>query len=197
MLRLTCDLGGSKSGLQTSYEVEAGGSFVVGLVAEHVGDGKSTAFDTIILEILYNDKDYVLFTDPRSHPIVGELPHERVADAFDRRPLKIGRRNDPGGAFTNGSLLTLRPATGDFYGPYKTTTGRAGITSTDGPFDVEQGRPIIVMGGVMFANAETAGGESSVVLSAHVFKGNKPVAVEAVTSTVKVRPRAGRKPFDV
>ncbi len=197
MLRLTCNVDATKPGINTKREVGAGEAFEVGLVAEHFGEGKSTAFDTIILEILYNDREYVLYTDARSHPIVGDLPHEQVVDAFDRRPLRLGRHDDKGGPFADGSLLTLRPATGDFYGPYKTTTGRAGISMPGRPVEATPGKPIVVMAGKMFALAESAGGESTIALSAHVFNGSRPVAFEAVPSTVVVTPRAGRKAFDV
>lgn len=198
MLRLICNIDATRQGLHVKREIEAGTAFDVGLVAEHVGEGKATAFDTIILEILYNDHDYVLFTDPRSHPIVGELAEiTKTVDAFDKRPLQPGRESDAGSPFSSGSLLALRSSTGDFYGPYKTSTGRAGISAVGKAFEVSHGRPVTVMAGRMFALAETAGGESTVVISAHVFNGSHPVATESVPSTVTVRPRANRKAFEV
>jgi hypothetical protein len=197
MLRLSCSLDATKDGIHLQREVQAGGHFDVALIAEHVdGDSKSTVFDTAILEILYNDKNFVLFTDSRSHPIAGEVAHASTRDYFSREAAPGGKRSDPNFPFSKGTMLTLRPPTGDSSGPYKTATGYAGITG-EKPFEVHAGKPVVMMAGRVFAIKETAGGESSLVLSGNLYHGSRPIATESVVSTVRVVPLAERKAFDV
>lgn len=190
MLKLICNLEGGNKQIQYKRKVEAGDAFEVDLLVEYVGKkGTSITFDTIILEILYNDDNFVLTTDPRSRPLPGELAGKGSVDAFNFRPLTIGSVKDKRGPFSEASLLTLRHATGDASGPYKTATGRAGFTNKTNPFKVMAGVLTSAEKGRVFALPESQLGQSNLIVVGHIYDGSKPIATESVVSTITVVPR--------
>jgi hypothetical protein len=190
MVRLFVNLDVGSPELVLKREVPAGGAFDVGLVAEQdEAESEPAIFDTLVFEILYNDRDYLITSDPRARPLPGELIHNTTRDAFTHHLLTSGGPHDRDYPFSEASLLTLRPPHGDRIGPYKTGTGRAGYMDHERPFELPPGQRSTVMAGRLFTLAEAPLGESSLIILGQLMYKNELIATDSIVSTITVEQR--------
>lgn len=177
--------------VRTTAHVEGG--FIVAIMVEDDGKYESpVTFDTIALEILYNDGEYLIGSDGMARPIALELARETSIDAYSRVAVKGGRFSDPNGPFTNGSLLTLRPRTDDPIGPFRTTTGLAGIRDFEQPFVLNPEMGLVAaVGGRLYPAAGAISGTTNIVAVGHVFHRSRPVPYESVVGRVEILPVPG------
>jgi hypothetical protein len=163
-------------------------------------DGKEpspSVFDTIILEILYNDMNSVLGVEPVQKPVAGELAgnSSTTVDAFTRKPIRPIKMEEVRELFASPkrkppkeTQLMLRLPTGDPIGAYRKSTGRAGISDFQKPFTISPSRgPVsVAMGKVTTGMKALAVGKTHIVAVGTVLMGGKPLCMESVLGEVNV-----------
>jgi hypothetical protein len=196
MLTLSIDLDVSSNGPVRERTVAPGTIFPVSVLLEDDGQAPSPSeFDTVIVEILFNDSEQVLSVDPVQQPVAGDLAEHGTTgvDAFTRRPVKVMRAEELAVGSREmtaliGSQLTLRlPPAADPTGRYSRSTGRAGLHAQNRPFTLVPGiRRTVAMGKAAAGIEAVKAGTSHIVAVGTVLRGNEPLPVRSVVGTVTV-----------
>lgn len=175
-----------------SYQTVAqvNGPFLVHIMVEDDGVAESpVTFDHLAIEILYNDGPFVIGSDPMARPFPGDLAKATSIDHFVHISVTGGTFADPNGPFSNASLLTLQRWNGEMVGPYRTSTGLAGIRDLVSPFQLTpaMGR-MIAVSGRLYPAAGLTSGVSNIVPVARVFLGSQPVPSKSVVGQITMLP---------
>lgn len=187
---------GKHGDVVTQRQVKLGETFQIAVVVEDDGTDPSPAeFDTLLVEILFNDHGHVLTVDPVQRPVAGDLLAHRdgARDAFTQAPVRGGHATDKGVPFSSGSELTLVlppqhtiNTVGTVWGPYASSTGHAGVSDRAAIKLSPRERFVVAMGKTRTGVQAAAGGTSSLLALGKAFKGSEIVPSRSVRSTVTV-----------
>jgi hypothetical protein len=195
--------------------VKIGEIFPIVLYVEHGGlEEADVVFDTLILEVFFNDsEDAIVRVDPTDRPVVGCIAarSRHTMDAFRRTevvaPETLTMKNVT--ECTPLSLYgfdSLEPA-----GPFHGRSGRAGICNLRNPFRLQRGAaPISVAAGKAEAGLlANKTGSTRVIGNGIAFLNGETIPVKSVPSVVTIvssdtqavtrisrKPLASYEPFD-
>ena len=150
---------------------------------------KPIRFNSIDVQLLFNDQDDVLFINPEICPIAGDLAGNSDATrcVVSHEPVQPGSPSDPDGPFSSGSILALSPDIEGPRGPYRGATGRAGLLEPEGEFVLQPGEMRVAAGGkAQTGLATTTAGTTHIVGIARVFDGSKVIPTVSELSEVTV-----------
>ncbi|MDB5692666.1 MAG: hypothetical protein JWO81_1729 [Alphaproteobacteria bacterium] len=194
MIKLLVDLNLEEKGVVTKRDCAIGDIFPIVIYAEH-GGGKDddVVFDTLIIEVLFNDTgDAIVRVDPTDRPVVGELAarYGQSRDFF--RPGDIrGMTEITAASLRQASPLSLFGfASSEPAGPYLGRTGRAGLSNFKQPFRLRRGdAPVSVAAGKATAGLRAnSAGTTRILPVGLAFRGFEAVPILSTPSVLKIRP---------
>jgi hypothetical protein len=167
------------------------------MIEEDGKDPLCNVFDTLIIEILFNDQDPVLSVDPVQRPVAGELAANSATtvDAFSRERIKAIKLyempiaiHEKEIAASERTQLTLKLPSGDATGRYRHSTGRAGLRDFGTPFrlSVDRGSVSVAMGKLEAGFQAVKVGTSNIVPVGVALLGSTPLCLNSVVGSITV-----------
>lgn len=199
MLKLSINLDAQNPReIMTERNLKAGTIFPIVVMVEDDGkDPSPSIFDTLIVEILFNDLDPVLSVDPVQRPVAGELAgnSKTTTDAFSGEPIRPITFKELDGLFSgrdtsvppHTQLMLKLPTVGNI-GRYKNSTGHAGIADFGTPFELTpaSGPISLALGKANAGMSAIAAGKTHIVAIGTALLGERPLEINSVVGIVSV-----------
>ena len=192
MINLLVSLDVGKQEVVRERTANVGEVFPVVLYAEHGGlESADLVFDTLIVEVFFNDSDEAIVrVDPTDRPVAGSLvaKFEASTDAFRAAPVTSPQKLTLESAIQASPLVLYGFASTEPAGPYTGRSGRAGIQNLKNPFRLRRGDPPIsvAMGKATAGLKANKAGQTRVISNGIAFYKGDTIPIKSIPSVLRI-----------